>query len=74
MLQGAACDRDIGTVAVRTLKDTYLKGNIDRCTEALAAQITVTVERYSYLGKAGLVLSGFQLKTILILASKLKLM
>lgn len=59
-------------MAVQTL-DTYLKGNIDRCTEALAAQITAKVECYFCLRVAGLVRSGFPPKTILMLGSKLML-
>lgn len=59
-------------MAVQTL-DTYLKGNIDRCIEALAAQITVMVVCYSCLRVVGLVQLDFPPKTILVLGSKLML-
>jgi len=72
MLQGGACDWDIGTVAVQTL-DTYLKENIDRCIEALAARITAMVECCFYLRVAGLVRLGSPPKTILVLEWKLML-
>lgn len=71
MRQGVAYDQDIGTAAVQTSEDTYLKENTNRCTEALAAQITGLVVYYFCLKVVGWVQSSSQLKTILILAPQI---